>query len=148
MSMSDPIADMLTRIRNAQQVDKVTVNMPSSKLKAAKMCIRDRSWRTRLASPIPRISAGCSSAASACRHASGAPAGNEKGPLLSLIHISVTLDAGRLGDDYSSNSRFGGGPVAAAAQQAGLVGGAGKQRDTGVGLSVGYTCLLYTSRCV
>ena len=35
MSMSDPIADMLTRIRNAQQVDKVTVNMPSSKLKAA-----------------------------------------------------------------------------------------------------------------
>ncbi len=35
MSMSDPIADMLTRIRNAQQVDKVTVAMPSSKLKAA-----------------------------------------------------------------------------------------------------------------
>jgi small subunit ribosomal protein S8 len=33
--MSDPIADMLTRIRNAQQVDKVTVSMPSSKLKAA-----------------------------------------------------------------------------------------------------------------
>ena len=29
MSMSDPIADMLTRIRNAQQVDKVTVSMPS-----------------------------------------------------------------------------------------------------------------------
>ena len=28
MSMSDPIADMLTRIRNAQQVDKVTVSMP------------------------------------------------------------------------------------------------------------------------
>ena len=35
MSMSDPIADMLTRIRNAQQVDKVTVAMPSSKLKVA-----------------------------------------------------------------------------------------------------------------
>lgn len=35
MSMSDPIADMLTRIRNAQQVDKVTVTMPSSKLKVA-----------------------------------------------------------------------------------------------------------------
>ncbi len=35
MSMSDPIADMLTRIRNAQQVDKVSVAMPSSKLKAA-----------------------------------------------------------------------------------------------------------------
>jgi small subunit ribosomal protein S8 len=35
MSMSDPIADMLTRIRNAQQVEKVTVGMPSSKLKVA-----------------------------------------------------------------------------------------------------------------
>lgn len=35
MSMSDPIADMLTRVRNAQQVHKVSVTMPSSKLKAA-----------------------------------------------------------------------------------------------------------------
>jgi small subunit ribosomal protein S8 len=35
MSMSDPIADMLTRIRNAQQAEKVTVSMPSSKLKKA-----------------------------------------------------------------------------------------------------------------
>lgn len=35
MSMSDPIADMLTRIRNAQRVDKVSVEMPSSKLKSA-----------------------------------------------------------------------------------------------------------------
>ncbi|MEX8519008.1 MAG: 30S ribosomal protein S8 [Leptothrix sp. (in: b-proteobacteria)] len=35
MSMSDPIADMLTRIRNAQLVDKPIVVMPSSKLKAA-----------------------------------------------------------------------------------------------------------------
>ena len=35
MSMSDPIADMLTRIRNAQQVEKVSVVMPSSKLKRA-----------------------------------------------------------------------------------------------------------------
>ena len=35
MSMSDPIADMLTRIRNAQQVEKVSVSMPSSKLKVA-----------------------------------------------------------------------------------------------------------------
>jgi len=31
MSMSDPIADMLTRIRNAQMVEKVSVAMPSSK---------------------------------------------------------------------------------------------------------------------
>ena len=35
MSMSDPIADMLTRIRNAQSVEKATVVMPSSKLKVA-----------------------------------------------------------------------------------------------------------------
>ena len=35
MSMSDPIADMLTRIRNAQSVDKAVVSMPSSKLKVA-----------------------------------------------------------------------------------------------------------------
>lgn len=33
MSMQDPLADMLTRIRNAQQVGKVDVAMPSSKLK-------------------------------------------------------------------------------------------------------------------
>ena len=35
MSMSDPIADMLTRIRNAQSVEKAAVTMPSSKLKTA-----------------------------------------------------------------------------------------------------------------
>ena len=35
MSMSDPIADMLTRIRNAQQSEKQSVAMPASKLKAA-----------------------------------------------------------------------------------------------------------------
>jgi small subunit ribosomal protein S8 len=35
MSMTDPISDMLTRIRNAQAVRKTTVNMPSSKLKTA-----------------------------------------------------------------------------------------------------------------
>jgi small subunit ribosomal protein S8 len=35
MSMSDPIADMLTRIRNAQMAEKVSVVMPSSKLKVA-----------------------------------------------------------------------------------------------------------------
>ncbi|KGM08265.1 SSU ribosomal protein S8p (S15Ae) [Methylophaga thiooxydans] len=33
MSMTDPIADMLTRIRNAQQANKVDVSMPSSKVK-------------------------------------------------------------------------------------------------------------------
>ena len=35
MSMSDPIADMLTRIRNAQRIEKAEVVMPSSKLKVA-----------------------------------------------------------------------------------------------------------------
>jgi small subunit ribosomal protein S8 len=35
MSMSDPIADMLTRIRNAQVVQKISVAMPSSKVKIA-----------------------------------------------------------------------------------------------------------------
>ncbi len=35
MSMNDPISDMLTRIRNAQQAEKVSVSMPSSKLKVA-----------------------------------------------------------------------------------------------------------------
>ena len=34
MSMSDPIADMLTRLRNAQSVQKATVNIPASKVKA------------------------------------------------------------------------------------------------------------------
>lgn len=35
MSMSDPIGDMLTRIRNAQGVQKTMVIMPSSKVKIA-----------------------------------------------------------------------------------------------------------------
>lgn len=35
MSMSDPIADMLTRIRNAQSTNKLSVSMPASKLKGA-----------------------------------------------------------------------------------------------------------------
>ncbi|HLA75841.1 MAG TPA: 30S ribosomal protein S8 [Gammaproteobacteria bacterium] len=35
MSMTDPIADMLTRIRNGQAAEKVEVTMPSSKVKLA-----------------------------------------------------------------------------------------------------------------
>ena len=35
MSMSDPIADMLTRIRNAQMVGHTEVAMPASRLKTA-----------------------------------------------------------------------------------------------------------------
>jgi small subunit ribosomal protein S8 len=33
--MTDPIADMLTRIRNAQMAEKLAVSMPSSKLKVS-----------------------------------------------------------------------------------------------------------------
>ncbi|OOZ39800.1 30S ribosomal protein S8 [Solemya pervernicosa gill symbiont] len=35
MSMTDPIADMLTRIRNGQAAGKVEVSMPASKIKQA-----------------------------------------------------------------------------------------------------------------
>ena len=35
MSMSDPIADMLTRIRNAQMSERQSVMMPASKLKSS-----------------------------------------------------------------------------------------------------------------
>lgn len=35
MSMQDPLADMLTRIRNAQMAEKFVVSMPSSTLKAS-----------------------------------------------------------------------------------------------------------------
>ena len=35
MSMQDPIADLLTRIRNGQAAGKVSVSMPSSKQKVA-----------------------------------------------------------------------------------------------------------------
>ncbi|MCD8158384.1 MAG: 30S ribosomal protein S8 [Clostridiales bacterium] len=35
MSMSDPIADMLTRIRNANTAKRNTVDVPSSKIKAS-----------------------------------------------------------------------------------------------------------------
>lgn len=35
MSMSDPVADMLTRVRNAQASEKPSVSVPSSKLKVS-----------------------------------------------------------------------------------------------------------------
>ena len=35
MSLQDPIADMLTRVRNAQKAKKVSVEMPASKQKAS-----------------------------------------------------------------------------------------------------------------
>jgi small subunit ribosomal protein S8 len=45
MRMSDPIADMLTRIRNAQRADKKIVTMPSSKLKQSiAMVLKDEGY--------------------------------------------------------------------------------------------------------
>ena len=44
MSMSDPIADLLTRIRNAQMVSKPTVTVPSSKVKAAIVQVLKEIW--------------------------------------------------------------------------------------------------------
>ena len=35
MSMQDPLADMLTRIRNAQMAEKSSVSMPAAKLKVS-----------------------------------------------------------------------------------------------------------------
>ncbi len=47
MSMTDPIADMLTRIRNAQAAAKAQVVMPSSKLKMAiAQVLRDEGYIT------------------------------------------------------------------------------------------------------
>src|SRR5215831_16339815 len=41
MSMTDPIADMLTRIRNAQEAGKTLVHVPSSKLKISIAEVRE-----------------------------------------------------------------------------------------------------------
>lgn len=47
MSMTDPVADMLTRIRNAQAAAKTQVTMPASKLKAAiAKVLRDEGYIT------------------------------------------------------------------------------------------------------
>jgi len=35
MSMTDPLADMMTRIRNGQKAEKVSVNIPASRTKLA-----------------------------------------------------------------------------------------------------------------
>jgi tetratricopeptide (TPR) repeat protein len=58
-----------------------------------------------------------------------------------MLAVRVTptrLDAGNVSSANGSSARFGGGPVAAAQQAAGLVGSPGKQRASGVGVSVGY----------
>ncbi len=53
MSMSDPIADMLTRIRNAQATNKVSVTMPSSKVKVGIAAASKKSRQ-----PAPTLSSG------------------------------------------------------------------------------------------
>lgn len=50
----------------------------------------------------------------------------------------VQIKAGSVGSDKYNSSQFGAGPVATLAQQAGTVRGPGSQRDSGVGLSIGY----------
>ncbi|RXN86640.1 cellulose synthase subunit BcsC-related outer membrane protein [Achromobacter aloeverae] len=57
---------------------------------------------------------------------------------LSLRATPVQLNARSVGSDTYNSSQFGAGPVATLAQQAGLVGAPGSQKDSGVGLSVGY----------
>lgn len=42
MSMTDPIADMLTRVRNATRVKKETVDIPFSKVKEATLAVLKR----------------------------------------------------------------------------------------------------------
>ncbi len=63
------------------------------------------------------------------------PAGDGK---IAMRVTPVALDAGTPSGDYPNGSRFGGGPAAALAQQAGTTGGAGSQSESGVGLSVAY----------
>jgi len=47
MSMSDPIADMLTRIRNGQKARKVSVSMPASTAKeAVAVVLKDEGYIT------------------------------------------------------------------------------------------------------
>ena len=59
MTMTDPIADMLTRVRNANSAGKATVSMPSSKklVEIARIMQEEAMWpATRLskASLVPR----------------------------------------------------------------------------------------------
>ena len=50
--MTDPIADMLTRIRNAVRVERATVEVPASKLKREGFIWE---WREVEAEPVPRL---------------------------------------------------------------------------------------------
>lgn len=53
MSMTDPIADMLTRIRNGQSAGKKSVSLPSSKLKVAiAQVLKDEGYITNFATEV------------------------------------------------------------------------------------------------
>lgn len=58
--MTDPIADMLTRIRNAVRVERATVEVPSSKVKRGLAEVLKREgfiwdWREVEAAPVPHL---------------------------------------------------------------------------------------------
>lgn len=60
MSMTDPIADMLTRIRNANAIKRKTVDVPLSKIKigiadAMKRCGYIRDYRVLEGEPCERV---------------------------------------------------------------------------------------------
>ena len=58
--MTDPIADMLTRIRNAVSVERPTVDMPVSKVKSGVADVLKREgyiwdWKTEEAAPVGQL---------------------------------------------------------------------------------------------
>ncbi len=72
MSMSDPIADMLTRIRNAQSAKKTEVVMPSSKLKIAiAKVLKDEGYIDGFRDPRSRRQAGTVDRAEVLRRQAG-----------------------------------------------------------------------------
>ena len=76
MSMSDPIADMLTRIRNAQRVEKTEVAMPSSKIKVAiAQVLRDEGYIEgyQVAPPAKDASTGASELRIGLKYYAGRP---------------------------------------------------------------------------
>lgn len=72
MSMTDPIADMLTRIRNAQAANKAQVSMPASKLKAAvAQVLRDEGYISDFA--VSSVDAGKSQLTVTLKYFEGRP---------------------------------------------------------------------------
>ncbi len=63
------------------------------------------------------------------------PVGDDK----AFVQVTpVSLGAGSVDTSFAASSAFGGGPAAALAQQAGLVGAPEEQKARGVGIAVGY----------